>query len=242
MDKEKIIKTLQECERWYTPAEWRRERKMPSASVIRQAFGGWAEAWLAAGYGEDQLRKSQKNRRYKEIQDQLRQIGTYHSIRAWDDLRAEQPDLPHSSVVVQVFGSWRRAWMSVNIESPSRSSIMTKEHIREEALRFIREYPQHVSVNDWDALYEDAPTSRQIIRAFGSWTAFWLECGVDIPQEHRKGREGYTEEEIVEIVRQKGQYYTKKEWDQKHYLPSSRTITKHFPSWQLVFGQAGILD
>lgn len=85
---------------------WRLCHLTPSVDTILRVFGGWAEAWRAAGYscpsrGIDRT----------SALEELRRAAIEHGGRAWTEVewcaKGRSPSVP---TVRRLFGGWSAAW------------------------------------------------------------------------------------------------------------------------------------
>lgn len=98
-----------------TIVEWRMRHLAPSIDTILRVYGGWAEAWRAAGYSYP----SRSIDRTTAL-EALRRAAHAHGERAWTQVewgaKGQSPSVP---TIRRLFGGWSAAWRAAGF-APNR--------------------------------------------------------------------------------------------------------------------------
>ncbi|RHW35996.1 hypothetical protein D1B31_18075 [Neobacillus notoginsengisoli] len=147
------------------------------------------------------------------------------TVREWDAY-ASQHNLPSSSNLIYIFGSWNDTKKAFGLSG--QKSSYSLDELKEIATT----HKKHmVNKRTWDKYSKEngLPASATFIKAFGKWTD--VKNYIGIGNEKRK-RDLYSEEQIKKILKEHAaQYINRQQWDiyaKENQLPTYKTIKKHF--------------
>lgn len=75
------------------------------------------------------------------------------------------------------------------------------------------------------------PSAASIVATYGSWRAAWADAGCEPPNPRTK---------IIDQLRKAERYWTAADWDRAGHTPHSRTVRRHWGSWDAAWADAGI--
>lgn len=176
-----------ETGRTLSPAEWTAYSLKPCCQTISRRFGGWAQAWEAAGFPGYRRHRAADGQTdgvaapvmhpsvptRQAMLDSLRQAyaetGQPWSIVRWV-FSARTPTYP---TIIREFGSWSRAWETAVGVRPIRGASRIPEHAILRALRdaYVRN-GRALSRTEWQRA-RLRPTVPTIVECLGSWRQAW---------------------------------------------------------------------
>ena len=141
---------------------WNRAREMAGLPVLRPLQRGWTREQLI-----------------RALRAAARRLGHTPMARDWNGLAAEF-GWPHSATVIRRVGggSWERAIDEAGLARRSRCAWTTEQVIallRADAYRRGRPPREH----EWQASGAERPSSHQVKRLFGSWSAALREANLE---------------------------------------------------------------
>jgi len=169
---ERIVAVLKAREQEHghplTAHEWTVAGYQPTIGTIRRVCGGWSAAAAAAGWPIPPMaRRMPSTTTRQEWVARLRAVGHRVSVQEWNLQYAP----PTAHAAISLFGSWTAAWEAAGVPANATAQPFLV------AVNRARRMSIQLSETMWDRLGM-RPASRDIIRRYGTWRAFWEAAGV----------------------------------------------------------------
>lgn len=189
------------------------------------------------------------------------------SVQAYLDYRlAHAPDLPTTTTIYRMFGSWPGALAAAGIEQGSKSTVARTDDtklisaLKECAADLNQKVISSHAYDDWrkrnidkwkKAGEETRPSSSVIRKWLGPWATAVEKAGLETSKRAVPRRRSY--EEIIEALRRAKEmvegkltqqeysiFYNGLDDDQRERWPDAQQILQMFPTWDAALRQADV--
>ena len=96
---------------------------------------------------------------------------------------------------------------------------------------------RYYTIPEWKEL-TDVPSVQLYYRRFGTWAEAWRQAGYQVNSVPRN-KKIYSDEDLINILKEKDRYYSKREWEELNHSPSYQLFILRFGNWENAWSKAG---